>query len=84
MELKDMEDKFDDLYNYIEFKKNEVERIHHTLFPSVQELCSVLNTNFQRFLASYDCNGLVELHVSKSKVNIVYQLVSLSIIIIMS
>jgi len=76
-----MEDTYNDLNNYIQFKTNEVKMIHLEWFPSLQEFCSLLSTHFQRFLTSFGCSGFIKLEVGESQVNIVYLLMLLAIIL---
>lgn len=66
-----MEKKLEDLNNNAQNKESQIEIIYSEWFPKLQELAGSLCTNFQKFLKMFGCNGIIELEVGETRVNIV-------------
>jgi len=62
-------------------KEHEIERLHSEWLPKIQELTALLCNNFQKFLSSFGCSGLIDLDIGVTRVNILYQLFFWAIII---
>lgn len=72
----------ENLNNNAQTKEYEIERLHSEWLPKIQELTTLLSVNFQKFLMSFGCSGMIELDVGVTRVNILYLLFLLAIIII--
>lgn len=70
LKIKELEKKLEDLNTDAQSKEEQIERLHSKWFPKLQELVSLLTTNFEKFLESFGCNGLVELDIGVTRVNI--------------
>lgn len=63
-------------------KELEIERLYSEWLPKIQELTLLLSSNFQKFLKSFGCSGLIELDIGVTRVNILCMLFLLAIILI--
>lgn len=71
VKIKDLESKLTNLSNDVGKKEKKIELIHSNWFPKIQELCKELSNNFQKYLLSFGCNGIIELNIGCTRVNIV-------------
>jgi len=62
-------------------KEHEIERLHSEWLPQIQELTLSLCDNFRKFLTTFGCSGIIELDIGVTRVNILYLLFFLAIII---
>lgn len=74
LKIKDLESKLEALNTNAQSKENSIEKLHSEWFPRIKELSNLLSTNFQKFIRLFGCNGMIELDVGVTRVNIVYSL----------
>jgi len=53
-----------------ETKASEIEKLYSEWLPKIQELTCLLSVNFQKFLKSFGCMGIIELDIGVTRVNI--------------
>lgn len=63
----------EDLIANAQSKGDLIEKLHSEWFPQIKELSSSLSTNFQKFISSFGCNGIIELDIGVTRVSIVYR-----------
>lgn len=61
----------------VQSKEELIESLHSEWFPKLKELTDLLNLNFVKFLNYFGCDGLIELDIGVTRVNI-YLLISYS------
>lgn len=82
IKIKNLEKKLEDLNLNAQTKEQEIERLHCEWLQKIQELTVLLSTNFQKFLTSFGCSGIIELDIGVTRVNILYLLLFFLTIII--
>lgn len=82
IKIKNLENKLESLNLNAQTKENEIERLHSEWLPKIQELTNLLSVNFQKFLKSFGCSGIIELDIGVTRVNILCLLFLLAVIII--
>lgn len=74
LKIKDLETQLEDLNTNSQSKEVLIEKLFLEWFPQIKELSDLLSSNFQKFIRSFGCNGIIELDVGVTRVNIVYPL----------
>lgn len=74
LKIKNLESKLEDLNSNSQSKEVLIEKLYSEWFPKIKDLVSLLSTNFQKFIRSFGCNGIIELDIGVTRVNIVYPL----------
>lgn len=81
--IKDLEKKLNDLNNNAQSKESQIEKLYSSWLPKIKDLVSLLSMNFQKFLTTFGCNGVIEFQCGATRVNIVY-LIWLTMIVLNS
>lgn len=71
IKIKELESKLVALNTSSQSKEVVIEKIYSEWFPKIKELSNLLSTNFQKFIHSFGCNGVIELDIGVTRVNIV-------------
>ncbi|XP_022172006.1 structural maintenance of chromosomes protein 5 isoform X2 [Myzus persicae] len=67
IKIKNLENKLESLNLNAQTKENEIERLHSEWLPKIQELTNLLSVNFQKFLKSFGCSGIIELDIGVTR-----------------
>ncbi|KAL4131729.1 hypothetical protein QTP88_009002 [Uroleucon formosanum] len=67
IKIKNLEKKLEDLNLNAQTKEQEIERLHCEWLQKIQELTVLLSTNFQKFLTSFGCSGIIELDIGVTR-----------------
>ncbi|XP_025193514.1 structural maintenance of chromosomes protein 5 [Melanaphis sacchari] len=67
IKIKNLEKTLENLNQSAHTKEYEIERLYSEWFPKIQELKNLLCVNFQKFLLSFGCSGVIELDVGVTR-----------------
>ncbi|XP_016657266.1 structural maintenance of chromosomes protein 5 [Acyrthosiphon pisum] len=67
IKIKNLEKKLENLNLNAQTKEHEIERLHSEWLPKIQELTALLCNNFQKFLSSFGCSGLIDLDIGVTR-----------------
>lgn len=67
MKIKNLEKKLENLNLNAQTKENEIEKLHSEWLPKIQALTTLLSANFQKFLKSFGCSGIIELDIGVTR-----------------
>lgn len=81
VKIKILEKKLVDLNNNAQSKESQIEKLHSSWLPKLNDLVGLLSMNFKKFLMTFGCNGVIEFQSGVTRVNIVY-LIWLTIIVL--
>lgn len=67
IKIKNLEKKLETLNLSAETKASEIEKLYSEWLPKIQELTCLLSVNFQKFLKSFGCMGVIELDIGVTR-----------------
>ncbi|XP_050058944.1 structural maintenance of chromosomes protein 5 [Aphis gossypii] len=67
IKIKNLEKKLETLNLSAETKAYEIDKLYTEWFPKIQELTYLLSVNFQKFLTSFGCKGIIELDIGVTR-----------------